>query len=312
VEEIHLSYEHLKTVLSSAGQHLGDLVFWSLSDAEIQRSALEALWASAGLSFELLPEPPTAEKALKVAVRECAVGHPEHLLRLGKEDATEVVFAVVHEKRQGDGSLIYDQEAKIQLDRVNEHVNSDNPSHELVAAVRSAFSRLRMTHTADDVRRAIVKALRSFSAVTLRDGGGIYWVPRPHADQLRQLQTAIEQVGSSAFYLLPVHESAEASRTLGEVAKSSVEEELAALKREIEGFVVNPPERASTLVRRLESFDVLRAKAALYRDILHVQVTDLDAQLASLTTSVEELLDGKIASHSGPAHVEVNLANASV
>lgn len=289
-----MSYEKLKHVLSSAGQHLGDLVFWSLSDAEIQRSALEALWANAGLSADLLPEAPTAEKALKVAVRECAVGHPEHLLRLGKEDVTELVFAVVHEQRQGDGSLVYDQQAKIRLDRVNEQLTSDDSTHEIVVAVRSAFERLRLTHTADDIRRAVVKTLRSFSAVTLREGGGIYWVPRPHADQLRHLQHAIEQIGSSAFYLLPIHESGDASRTLGDVAKASVEEELAALKREIEGFVVTPPERSSTLIRRLESFDALRAKAALYRDILHVQVIDLDAQLASLTTSVENLLDSKV------------------
>src|ERR1700690_1351075 len=114
-----MSYEKLKSVLSSAGQHLGDLVFWSLADAEIQRSALEALWTTAGLSAELLPDPPTAEKALKTAVRECAVGPPEHLIRASKEDAAEIVFAVVHEQRQGDGSLVYDQQAKIQLNRVH-------------------------------------------------------------------------------------------------------------------------------------------------------------------------------------------------
>lgn len=307
-----MSYEHLKSVLSSAGQHLGDLVFWSLSDAEIQRSTLEAIWANAGMPPGLLPEPPTAEKAMKVAVRECAVGHPEHLLRLGKEDANEIVFAVVHEHRQGDGSLVYDQEARIQLDRVNEQVYADSPTHELVVAVRAAFSRLRMTHTADDVRRAIVKSLRSFSAVTLRDGGGVYWVPRPYAGQLRQLRSAIEQIGASAFYLLPVHENEDSSRTLGNVAKACVEEELAALKKEIDGFMIAPPDRPSTLMRRLESFDALRAKAKLYRDILNVHVNDLDSQLASLETSVEELLDGKIATRPEVALNDHGRASASV
>jgi hypothetical protein len=48
---------------------------------------------------------------------------------------------------------------------------------DIVQAVFAGFRTLRTTHTADDVRRAIVKAFGTWAAVTLRDGGGIYWVP---------------------------------------------------------------------------------------------------------------------------------------
>ena len=79
------------------------------------------------------------------------------------------------------------------------------------------------------------------------------------------------------------------------MAQKSIEEELEALKTEVAQFVANPPDRPSTLHRRFDAFEALRARAELYRTILSVQVTDLDKQLDQLTKSVEQLLSQKAA-----------------
>jgi hypothetical protein len=87
------SLEQLRTVLG-AGEHLGDMVWWTLADASLDRATLEARWAGAGLPAELLPEPPTAEKALRLAVKACQVGQAEHLVRLAKDGDGELIYAV--------------------------------------------------------------------------------------------------------------------------------------------------------------------------------------------------------------------------
>ena len=284
--------ERLKSVLSSGPEHLGDMVFWSLADARIDRLTLQSIWP---LDPALLPDAPTAERALKLAVRDAQVGQRGRLIRLGKESEDEVIFAIVHEERHPDGSLTYTQEARVHLDRQREVVTSDAPSHDIVATITAGFSTFKNTHPADDVRRAIVKALHSFAAVTLREGGGVYWVPAPFAAKLRQLQAAIEKIGSSRVYILPVHKSAEAEKTLGEIAKGSIEEELAGLQAEIASFVSAPPDRASTLVRRFDAFSALRSRAQLYRSVLSVEVEDLDRQLDQLADAVEQMLDQKSA-----------------
>ena len=291
-----MSFDLIKSALADkSGAHLGDLVFWALSDARIDRSALESLWGGAQLDAALLPDPPSAEKALKLAVREAQVGNGDRLIRLAKDDADEIVYAVVREQRPGDGSLDYSTEARITLDRQREVFSSDRPSNDLVETVRTRFETYRTTHHADDVRRTIVKTLHSFAAVTLRDGGGIYWCPGPFAERLRRLQSAIERIGLSRVYLLPVHKSAEASQTLGEIARSSIEAELEALKSEIQSFLAVPPDRASTLMRRFDSFEALRSRAKLYRDVLNVEVQDLDGQLKRMSAAIEELLNQKSA-----------------
>ena len=290
-----MSFEKLKSVFVTNGEHLGDLVWWALSEAEVPRVRLETLWRSAGLDPSFLPEPTTAEKALKLAVRTAQLGKSDHLIRLGKESEDELVFAIVEEQRHQDGSVSFTQHARVVLDRKAETVTSDNPTHSLVGCIAAEFARVRSMQTSDDVRRAMLRTLNACSAVSLREHGGIYWVPAPHANLLRKLQSCIEQLGRSQLYLLPVHRCAESERTLGEVAKASIEDELLQLQAQMVEFKNAPPTRATTLVKRLECFDALRAKAQLYRDILHVQVTDIDTQLAELTQEVEVMLIEKAA-----------------
>jgi hypothetical protein len=141
----------------------------------------------------------------------------------------------------------------------------------------------------------MMKVLDACVAVTLRDHGGVYWCPAPFAETVRRLQTAVEKIGSSRVYILPVHASADATRTLGDAAKIAIEDELAALKAEVDGFVASPPDRPSTLVRRLDAFEGLHARANLYRDILQVHVQDLEKTLSDLTGSIELLLNQKVA-----------------
>jgi hypothetical protein len=291
-----MSLDLVRSHTLNAGKHVGDLLWWTLTDARITRSLLESVWANAGLAPGLLPEPPTPEKALKTAVRESQVGQHDHLLRLGKEDDNEIIFAVMRETRDSAGNVSLAQETRVRLDRnAPARLDSDRPGHDLVVAISAAYDRLLTTHTADDVRRALVRTLNSCAAVTLRDNGGVYWVPAPYAEILRQLQQAVSNIGASRLDVVPIHASTEATAALGHAARTSLDEEISALRTEIEGFLIDPPERVSTLARRLEAFEGLRAKARLYHTVLQVQVQDLETALSKLTLQVEGLLQTKAA-----------------
>lgn len=290
---MNATLNNIAAALAKGGQLLGTLCFWSLSDASVSRADLESKWKSAGLPAELLPEPPTVEKAFKLAVRETQVGLGDRLIRPVIDNEASIIFAVVHEQKHDDGTLSYTQEAKAMLDLLSGTVSSDNAAHELVIAIQARFKVLRDTHTSDDVRRTITRTLASFAAVLLRENGGVWWVPATHDNALRQLQATIESIGSSRFYLLPVYDSHDAHLTLGDAASRSLETELSELKAEVAGFIAQPPERTSTLVRRFDAFDALKARAQLYRDILQVQVKDLDTQLDQLASSIETLLNAK-------------------
>lgn len=300
--------EKLKTVLAAGERHLGDLCFWALETASIERTDLEQLWASAGLSTDLLPNPPSAEKAIKLAVRDAQAGQKERLIRLAREDQDDITFGIVHEHSDGSGYLAYTQEAKVSLDRLSKTLSSDSPGHDMVTAITTAFEKYKTLHTGDDVRVAISKALKSFSYVPLRPGGPPYWVPNVFSNQLRALQVAIAKIGTSRFYLLPVHSDRDSSRALSDCAQQSLEAELASLQGEMQQFLHEPPERVSTLMKRFDSYENLRNRANLYKDVLSLHVTDLEQGLTKLTSQLELLLDEKSSTTSGTVAAGMNNA----
>jgi hypothetical protein len=287
-----MSLSIIRQHLQTAGDHVGDLLWWTLEDARVTRTKLEAVWNDAGLSPAFLPEPPTAEKALKTAVREAQTGRSDFLIRLGKEDDAQIVFAVVAEHRDEAGNVTHEQQTRITLHRgAPGPLAADDPTHDIVKVVSEGYNRLLYTHTVDDVRRALVKTLGSCAAITLRDHGGVYWVPAPYADTLRRLQRAVSNIGTSRLDLVPIHATPEATQALGDAARAAIADDVTALRAEIDGFLESPPDRPSTLMRRLQTFEELRGKARLYHSILQVQVSDLEEKLNELTTHVEGLLN---------------------
>lgn len=56
--EKDISLTAIRQHLQSAGEHVGDLLWWTLEDARITRSRLEAVWNDAGLSPSFLPRGP--------------------------------------------------------------------------------------------------------------------------------------------------------------------------------------------------------------------------------------------------------------
>jgi hypothetical protein len=280
----------------SAGPHVGDLLWWTLQGARIRRTDLERLWTGAGLSASLLPEPPTSDKALKTAVRDAQLGVDDHLFRLGKDSREELVFALLHEQRDEAGNVEHLQVARVRLDKNHtSQLETDNPTHELVRAVLLGYDHLLNTHTVDDVRRTLVKTLDACAAVTLREHGGVYWVPAQFSETLHRLQSAVWQIGQSRLDIVPIHATPEGTEALGHAAHDGVEAEIATLRAEISSFIETPPERASTLMRRLDRFEDLKQKAQLYHSVLSVQVQDLDLSLEELTRTVRRLLDEQAA-----------------
>jgi predicted nucleic acid-binding Zn-ribbon protein len=103
----------------------------------------------------------------------------------------------------------------------------------------------------------------------------------------------IEKLGESKMYLVPITATKEGQAALAQAAKASIEEELTALQTEMQQFIQTPPDRASTLMRRLEHFHDLRRRASLYQTVLQAQVEGLAENLSEMERQVHGLLDSK-------------------
>ena len=291
-------FEKVKQAIASSAdttKKLGDIVFWRLERARIERNRLLALWQTAQLDLGLLPDKNTPEKALRTAVDECKTGLTAQGISLVPARTTKdkLVFTVQQQHSDAQGDVTFTQEAKVTLERATSLISADKTAHPQIVAILKNYHELLLSHTTDDVRKAITNALHSFSCAALRDGGGVYWVPEPSADPLYRLADMVPHLGHSKMYLIPVYENEKTSEALTEVAQGSLEDELQKLQKEIADFVTTPPERVSTLEKRFDSFKELRARAELYKLVLGTTVQGLEESLQQMSDTVSNLIAQK-------------------
>lgn len=291
-------FEKVKQAIASSAdttKKLGDIVFWRLERARIERNRLLALWQSAQLNPGLVPDANTPEKALRTAVDECQVGLKAKGIQLvaARTGKDKLIFTVQQQHTDSQGDVTFKQEAKVTLDRASSLITADKPTHTQIQAILQAQQELLISHTTDDVRKAITNALHSFSCAALRDGGGVYWVPEPSADPLYRLADMVPHLGHSRMYLIPVYENEKTSEALTEVAQGSLEDELRKLQKEIADFVTAPPERVSTLEKRFDSFKELRARAELYKLVLGTTVQGLEENIQQMSDTLSQLIAQK-------------------
>lgn len=286
--------QELKQAFAKSGTHLGDLVWWSLDDARVNRQTLEQLWRARSLDPALLPEAPTPEKAFREACKEAAVGLKKNgrELRLAFENANQVVFEL--ESFWWDGNKTeHSQEATVSLDLT---LSSPLPkvggtACDVTQDVEARYQTLLTTHTTGDVGKMLVKTLKSIKAFTLRPSGGVYFVPDASAQEIRNVRDVVQALGQSFMDVVPVHDggTGEARESMAKAAQKSLEKDLADLVTELRTFVAKPP-RGDTLERRLEEFRQLREKAEFYRTLLSCQVDGLEKGLEDMTEIVQKML----------------------
>lgn len=284
----------IKRALDTGGTHLGDLLYWSLVGVDISHAELESIWVAAGLNKDLLPEDQSDAKAFRQAVRDTQTGLEGKLIRQVEDSATVLSFAVVEEQKDvAVKEVKHRQLALVELDLVTGLISvtgdqTDETANKLCGKARQGRGR----HNGRDVMLTCVKVMKAADAITLRDRGGIYWVPSQNANVVASLQTALSQIGRDCFLsVIPVFDSPDSRAALSTATTASLEEEFKKLSAEVDAFLIEAP-RQGTLSRRIKEFEELRARARMYSMVLGFSATQLEDGISKMSATVEALLAG--------------------
>ncbi len=289
------SVNDIQRVLATGGAHLGDILFWALNSVDISHADLHSIWVGCGLDPNLLPEDQTDGKAFRQAVRDTQVGLTGKLIRQVEDDAKRLSFAVVTEDKDvGAKEVRHRQIALVELDLVTGQIDVsgenvlDDTAQKLVKAAYDGRGR----HNGRDIMLTLVKTMKALDAITLRDRGGVYWVPAPQAHNVAALQTAVRLIsGGSALNVVPVFDTADGRAALSSATTLTLEEEFKKLSEEVELFLQEAP-RPSTLSRRIAEFEELRSRARMYSMVLGFSAQQLEEGISKMTATVEALLAG--------------------
>ena len=291
-----MNYAKLKKVQESAvakGEHLGTLCWWALNGATIPHDDLVAKAKVVGLDERHLPKAIKPVAAFRRAWRHAARGCPSGMmLREIGETPERIVVGLVREHADVDlAQLDYDVVGRITFEKGTE-VLAIQAQHDVGGEVQRLYAH-HHEHGSEDIRGMLTGLMRE-AGVSIRDAGGVYFVPPSFASTLSAMVQVVEGIGHNRVFTLPIADVADAKVTLADVARQTLDDEIRTLEAELEAFAESGADtRDSTLARRLAKFDELRGRVALFSGCLSFKADALVEKIGGLQDDLRDRLNGR-------------------
>ena len=268
---------------------LGNFCWWTIRGVRLQRLDLQDALRANGISYEL-PKRNTRVAFLK-AVREVKKSEKKTgvLIRKIKKTAGEYVFGLVDERvDKAAEALGYVHSSTMTFNPNSGSLNCNAPSR-VFDAVSENYEKFQGVLDSEDVREIVLTLLQQNWRISVRNRGGIYFVPVSGTEMLASVKAFVEGLGEECAFQVVPQIDVEASRTA--IYKSFLEEiksEISSFREEIDTKGDSKRKQDVMWTSRLESFKTLRDKVSFYADILKFQGEEMLNQIGTLEAEVQE------------------------
>ncbi len=147
-----------------------------------------------------------------------------------------------------------------------------------------------------DLSEMMREIVDGMNAVSLRQAGGVYFVPASERDslfRLRQLIAGIPQVAELDPFVcaLGVADAVEAKRGLSKAVHAGLLDEISSLRGDLNRLIESGDRlREKTIAQRLVVYKRLKAKAEMYRELLGMRQDEVQLGIAALEREAINLL----------------------
>lgn len=250
--------------MTETGMKIGGAVtFWSLSGTTL-REQLASRWEDAGFK-DFIPPPPGAVAALHDALDDVLAG-PRMMVRpLYTKDGWTVV-----EEQRGTEENKYVTILTAKLAEGSDAVTI-TPYSEAVPLILQKYRHCLLCLKPAVIGSALVRAVQSLGAASLRPNGGFYDVPLGRLDDWSRLALATEACGGHFVYLVRHIMDADAVRAIRDAVVKDVLSEAKRINQEIKEKELG--ERA--LKNRQALAQALREKVLVYEELLDMGLEGL-------------------------------------
>jgi len=273
-------------------ERAGAIVYWRLSGT-VDALKLTEAWQDAGLADALLPETPTPDAALRRAVYEQKARR-----RLVRKLPNGKGWAIVEEKIEGD-DLAYAVGLRVTLNKIGRvalHADEDKSDLASVQVIGgeivNAFDQHLDHFSASDISAWLVHFAAKCGAVSLRERGGIYFVPRDTLPYWRKAVAAIASASDHSCYEIPALKSDEAVDAILDAVMREAQSATDAMADELETgelqarALCNREEQCTAILAKLKQYEALLGRNM---GTLTARVDDLKADIAIAALAVGEI-----------------------
>lgn len=245
-------------------EEAGLIVWWRL-EGNINFEKLAQVWQISALDADLLPTVPSKETSFHRALLE----FQEKRMRVFP---TELGWALVSEHSE-KRDINFKTELKLFFE--DGETKFEPPHHPLAVKIIEAAIFSQMHLSAKDCSGWMISLLKTVDAVPLRDGGGVYFVPRKNLERWNTMVEAIRSVSNHTIHEVRALNSHEAVAAISDSITREAEQQLEVLRNELLEAKQDTPMGLRKIEARQEKLRMLDSKLKTYEAILGTRLVNM-------------------------------------
>jgi hypothetical protein len=250
---------------------LGEIITWKIQGVAISHADLLSGLIASDLDCDVAKE--LAPR--NAFARACSKLDSKRIIRKIAEDHAKISFQFTREANEG-GKFHYYFESLLFLDKHSGNITSENLELEQLAT--EEFGRCMEARTANDVTRLVQRLFeRHADLFSIRDQGGVYFVPEVHHDFIAKVERFVRNIGGSLQRFPIPAGSPQGDRAVQEAVahglQAIIDEHLQAVQK------FGEDTRPDTLRRAEEKVRTTKLKLEGYSFYLDRKREDLEASL---------------------------------
>lgn len=266
--------------------HVGAITYWRLS-GEVEIDRLRAEFASRGLDAGLLPEVPEDDTAARRAANAQARKHT-----LVRPLARRGAWAIVNEKITGNAARAdadVDFQVGLKVYWKDEKLVFDPSSHPGIRKVREAFNRFRGVLVVEDISSWLTKLAARCAGVSVRETGGVYFIPRDRLAVWRTVAEALAAASAHRVYRVPAVHGEEAIEAILDALAAEAAREAELMEAELQTSADASDDdklSARQLRTRAERCQQQLVKLATYEKLLGRKLPEVQERMENLNANI--------------------------
>jgi hypothetical protein len=280
-------------ITPEAVETAGCVTYWRVS-GDVNIDAFTKAWIDAGLDAKFLrkaPEPATALRraVLGLADRK-AVGETKEIRTLVRPQQEPHSWAVVTEVVEKGEAPRYSTQVIVSF--VDGHpqfetlTHSEEDASNISARVLLAYNSQQGSFATEDITGWLVKLARLQGAITLRESGGVYFIPRPSMDFWTKAADVVEAVSGKGHqvFRIPAMKNSEAVAAIVDAIQAEAAKVAETMEEEL--LATGDDQLGKRAVKtRQTDVEALLGKLADYETLLGLQL-DVRARVEALQANL--------------------------
>lgn len=264
---------------------LGEIITWSAGAAgiRVQRDTVIKALEDNKLDPKLAREIKHRTALMRV-LREMET---DQLVRIVFEDSSKVTVQLTGELLDPKKErLNYSYVSTVSLDKASGNITATS-SPEDVAVLTKAIASRRQQYGALDISNMVQKLFRQKADLfSVRDQGGVYFVPAMHSDYVDSVQHFYESIGGKVNRFPVPDGNAHAKRSV----KDTVTEGMREMTKDLQACIslVDADSRAATTERYAKRIKGLQFKLECYKEFLEGEASKIGASIKAARTLLAE------------------------